>query len=362
MSEWETKRLEDVIDLRRGFDLPTRERRKGPYPVLSAGVTAGWHDEARVEGPGFVVGRATNLGVPTWTDVDYWPLNTTLYAADFRGNEPRYLYHLFETLDLTGYDSGSVQPMLNRNYIAGLQVRVAPLVEQRAIADVLRALDDKIAANTKSVKTADQLAGALTRRSTDPTETVALSDVALITMGSSPPGASYNESGDGTVFYQGVRDFGVRYPRNRVWTTEPVRLAQKFDCLVSVRAPVGELNLAGEETCIGRGLASVRSTENMPMSLFHILRDLPDVWASYEAEGTVFGSINKRQLAWLKVPTVQPEYRPTLEGQLSGLELRIAAAIEESDQLAATRDALLPQLMSGRIRVKDVEKRVEEVL
>jgi len=162
-----------------------------------------------------------------------------------------------------------------------LRVPVPSLVEQHAIAEVLGALDDKIAANKTLVRTADELAGTITRASVDLTETVTLSEAALIMMGSSPPGTSYNETGDGTVFYQGVRDFGARYPHNRVWTTMPVRLAQRGDCLVSVRAPVGELNLAGEATCIGRGLASVRSTENAPMSLFHLLKDSPYVWAPY---------------------------------------------------------------------------------
>ena len=107
MSEWSIAKLSDVVELRRGFDLPIGQRVPGYVPVLSAGTTSGWHDEARVEGPGFVVGRATNLGIPTWNEGPFWPLNTTLYAADFKGNDPRFLYRLFQSLDFTGFDSGS---------------------------------------------------------------------------------------------------------------------------------------------------------------------------------------------------------------------------------------------------------------
>lgn len=246
--------------------------------------------------------------------------------------------------------------------LRNLRVPVPGLAEQRAIADVLGAFDDKIATNIRLVSTSDELASALTRTSLDLRETVALSEISLITMGSSPPGASYNEAGDGTVFYQGVRDFGIRYPHNRVWTTMPVRIAQQNDCLLSVRAPVGELNIAGEVTCIGRGLASVRSTMNAPMSLFHRLKDLPEIWAPYEAEGTVFGSINKLQLESLRLHAVHTDRRRDLEIELEALEFRIAGALEENNILAAMRDALLPQLMSGKIRVKDAEKTVEEVL
>jgi type I restriction enzyme S subunit len=98
------------------------------------------------------------------------------------------------------------------------------------------------------------------------------------------------------------------------------------------------------------------------MSLFHRLKDSPQVWAPYEAEGTVFGSINRRQLESLRLHVVRTDRQITLERELEALESRIASTLDENDQLAAIRDMLLPQLMSGKIRVKDAEKTVEEVL
>lgn len=301
-----------------------------------------------------------------------YPVTCASFARFLRADEtlvdPRYLFWFLQNI----YSAGEMfQHQVQHTGVARFQFRrfsssrripLPPIESQRAIAEVLGALDDKIAANTTLVRTSDELAGALTRSSVDPEDTMALSVVAVITMGSSPPGASYNEDGVGTVFYQGVRDFGTRYPRNRVWTTMPVRVAQKNDCLLSVRAPVGELNLAGEATCIGRGLASVRSSDNAPMSLFHLLRDSPQIWAAYEAEGTVFGSINKQQLQSLHLPAVLTDRREVLEHELEALELRIAAALEENNQLAAIRDVLVTQLISGKIRMMDAEKTVEEVL
>lgn len=241
-----------------------------------------------------------------------------------------------------------------------LNVSYTDLPEQHAIAGVLGALDDKIAANAKLVKVADQLAASLTRDALDPSASIALSTIADIVMGSSPSGTSFNESGEGTVFYQGVRDFGVRFPSNRVWTTAPVRLALPGDTLLSVRAPVGRVNLATEETCIGRGVASVRSSIGQPSTLFHILKDSHEAWAPFEAEGTVFGSINKGQLASLRVPRVKPDHEEQLEKKLAPLESVIASALRENSALAATRDALLPDLMSGILRVKDAEEVLED--
>lgn len=281
------------------------------------------------------------------------------------GNDQRYLHYVVASRPFThhilGIQTGTAVPHVSGAQIIGFPLAAHRLREQCAIADVLGALDDKIAANAKLVESANDLAAALTRSAlTDIKQK--LSDVAALTMGSSPPGSSYNEAGEGTVFYQGVRDFGVRFPSNRVWTTEPVRMAAPADTLVSVRAPVGRTNLASEVTCIGRGLAAVRSTTGHPMTLFHLLRDTPDIWAPYEAEGTVFGSINKQQLAGLLVGSVDPVEADALETQLGGLEARIASALAESDRLAETRDALLPPLMSGKLRVKDAERVVERVV
>lgn len=258
--------------------------------------------------------------------------------------------------------SGSAQPKFNKTGFRQLLIPVPPISEQRAIAEVLGALDDKIAANTKLVQTSDVLAGVLTRQALDFDNRVALASVAQVTMGSSPFGATLNEVGDGEVFYQGVRDFGVRFPANRVWTTGPVRFAETLDTLLSVRAPVGRANLAQERTCIGRGIASIRSLEAHPYSIFHRLRDDPEMWAPYEAEGTVFGSINRGQLDTLAMPAIFADDRDRLEAQLAAIELRVASALAENRTLAETRDVLLPQLMSGKLRVRDAEKAVEAVV
>ncbi len=279
-------------------------------------------------------------------------------------HSPAFVSYLLGTKEarawIVRHAVGATMPNLNTSILAAVPLEVPEPAEQRAIAEVLGALDDKIAANTKLVEVTDELAASLTRFSVDSSGTTALSEIADIVMGSSPSGASFNETGEGTVFYQGVRHFGVRFPSNRIWTTAPVRLAMPGDTLLSVRAPVGRVNLATEETCIGRGVASVRSSNNQPFTLFHLLKDSNEAWAPYEAEGTVFGSINKSQLATLQVPRLMVEHELVLETKLAPLERTIASALSESTALAATRDVLLPQLMSGKLRVKDAEKVLED--
>jgi len=253
-----------------------------------------------------------------------------------------------------GFRSGAAQPTLNAVQMANFTFRLPSLDEQRAVAAVLGALDDKIAANTRLAAIADDLAAATVRRALDTSASIRLDELAIIKMGSSPTGATLNESGDGLVFYQGVRDFGTRFPSRRVWTTAPTRTADEGDVLVSVRAPVGEVNLANERLCIGRGLAAVRSRSAHQSTLFHLLKHVPEAWAPYEAEGTVFGSINRAQLHSLELPRLADGIDPeALELEVRALESRIASALRESSTLTALRDTLLPQLMSGKLRVRE---------
>lgn len=236
----------------------------------------------------------------------------------------------------------------------------APCRFRQNLIELLAALDDKIAANERMAVTGDELGTAILTAYID-RDTRPLHELADIVMGSSPPGSSYNEEGIGLPFYQGIRDFGFRFPSRRVWTTEPSRLAKGKDTIVSVRAPVGNTNLCADEMCIGRGLAALSSKSGRPMTLFHQVRAASAAWAPYKAEGTVFGSINKKQLESISIPAVPQACVDEIEVRLVSIEDRIAAALVESEHLASTRDELLPLLMSGRIRVRDAEKVVEEV-
>jgi type I restriction enzyme S subunit len=124
---------------------------------------------------------------------------------------------------------------------------------------------------------------------------------------------------------------------------------------VSVRAPVGEVNVAHTGLCIGRGLAALRSVDGHSATLLGVLRACRDVWEPFNSEGTVFGSINRVQLHDVRLPRVRAEAAEKLEHDLASLEGTIRSAEEENARLAATRDALLPALMSGRLTV-DAER------
>ncbi|MFD5442191.1 restriction endonuclease subunit S [Streptomyces tendae] len=361
MTEWRQTTLDQLVKLQRGHDLPTSQRKVGNVPVVGAAGPSGTHDTAMVKAPGVVLGRAgASMGKATYCDVDFWPLNTSLYVTDFLGNDPRFTYYLLDLIDFSGYNSGAAQPMLNRNYITKIKISLPEPSEQEAVASVVGALEDKISINERIAVSAAELA-AVHYLATREREPVKITDIANVTMGQSPPGDTFNEQRTGIPFYQGTRDFGFRFPGYRVWCTAVTRQAEANDVLVSVRAPVGQINVAAELCGIGRGLASVRS-EKYPHVLLQALSADRSIWLPYEAEGTVFGSINKKQLTQLEIGWPAAEFVDSLESRLSALDQRIRHATEESRSLAALRDTLLPQLMSGKLRVREAEKIVEDAV
>jgi len=183
-----------------------------------------------------------------------------------------------------------------------------------------------------------------------------LKDIANITMGQSPAGESYNEDGNGMVFYQGCTDFGTRFPTIRKYTTEPTRFARQGDILLSVRAPVGTLNIAKEDCCIGRGLAALNSKDNCIAYLFGVMVNLKQIFDRRNTDGTTFGSITKDDLFTLKVIKPSNEVLEMYHNLINPCFEKQNLIAEENQQLSSLRDWLLPMLMNGQVSVGEVEE------
>lgn len=164
MGEWPLRTIGDLVTLQRGIDLPDHSRARGKVPVMGSFGITGRHNKAACRGPGVTVGRSgASAGTVCYIEEDYWPLNTCLYVRDFKNNDPRFAYYFLKTIDLAGMNSGSAQPSLNRNFVHPMPVRFPEPAEQRAIAAVLSALDDKIDLNRRMNETLEASARALFR-------------------------------------------------------------------------------------------------------------------------------------------------------------------------------------------------------
>ena len=282
---------------------------------------------------------------------------------------PSFLYYLLSDNNFFDYATamgkGTKMPRGDKGAIMRYAIPDVPLDTQIGIAATLSALDARIAENKKINHHLEQMAQAIFKSwfvdfepfggvMPDDWREGTLSEIATITMGQSPDGSSYNEDGIGTVFYQGRAEFGSRFPTRRLFTTQPKRMAAKGDVLMSVRAPVGDLNVAYESCCLGRGLAGIQSNSGCQSFVLYTMFSLKQQLDMFNGEGTVFGSINKNDMASLPVLIPSDKVLRQFEELVSPMDAVIEANYAESCNLQAARDSLLPRLMSGELSVADL--------
>ncbi len=273
-----------------------------------------------------------------------------------------FLYWILRTYDYREYIIGSATGTsvqhTSPSRILNYSFLCPPLPEQRAIAAVLSNLDDKIDLLHRQNATLEAMAEALFRKwfvveAKKEWEHGFLPDEFEFVMGQSPNGYSFNEVGMGTPMFQGNADFGFRFPSARIYTTEPTRFAQKFDTLISVRAPVGAQNMAQDRCCIGRGLAAFRYINNSSFYSYTYfkLRYLLKEILVYNDEGTVFGSISKNDFNNIEI--IIPDYNSVseFENMILSINSRVISNCQQINTLEKLRDTLLPKLMSGEVRV-----------
>jgi type I restriction enzyme S subunit len=300
-------------------------------------------------------------------------------------NSPQVAAHI------QGFREGSVAERLNLPTIRGLPVFVPPLPQQRAIAGVLGALDDKIEQNRRTARALERLARATYRawfvdfepvkakakgRESFPSmpqdafdslpvrlanseigqvpegwEVKPLAECIHVTMGQSPPSEHYNETGEGLPFHQGVTHYGFRFPTHRIYSTVDSRIAEPRDVLLSVRAPVGRINVADRQLVLGRGLAGLRHPDGRQSFLLH---QICHVFAEEDAvgEGTIYNAITKQFLSAMPILLPSADTQIAFENLAQPLDNLVAASEAESRKLAEMRAYLMPRIMSGDVRVE----------
>lgn len=292
-----------------------------------------------------------------------------------------FIYYYFCNVPVKQYIKsiavGATMPSINTRIMSEIPILLPKFEKQKRIADILSSLDDKIELNRRINENLEQQAQALFKSWFVDFEPFkdgkfvdselgmipegwrvgVLADIANITMGQSPKGTSYNEIGDGISFYQGRAEFGNRFPSVRLFTTEPSRYAEPYSVLLSVRAPVGDINIAVERCCIGRGLASILSKNKHQSFVLYTMFFLKKELDKFNSEGTVFGSINRSSLENLKIIIPPVDIIDKFENLTSKIDVMLLNLFQETTSLAQLRDTLLPRLMSGELAITDVNDR-----
>ena len=260
---------------------------------------------------------------------------------------------------LENFANGTTIKNVSLKAIREFELFLPPLPEQHAIASVLSSLDDKIDLLHRQNLTLEKMAETLFRQwfiedAKEDWEEGTLKDEFDFIMGQSPSSSSFNEKCVGIPMYQGNRDFGYRFPTNRIFTTEAKRIAKKFDTLISVRAPVGEQNMANELCCIGRGVAAFRYKKNSNFYTYTYfkMKSLINKIKSFNNEGTVFGSISKSDFEKLEMLIPNKIDVDNFQDEVKPIDDKIILNVNQIRILEKMRDTLLPKLMSGDIRIK----------
>ena len=293
------------------------------------------------------------------------------------GVNPKYLYQILRgnstinALQLLAESRSGTFPQITFSELSNIEVNIPSEDVQNMVVSILSSLDAKIETNNKLNEKLEEMAQAIfkswfvdfepfkdqpfheTELGMIPEgwEVGSLSDIATITMGQSPSGTSYNENGEGIIFYQGRTEFGFRFPSVRLYTTAPSRFAEVGSTLMSVRAPVGDINMALSRCCIGRGVASIKSNSECDSYIYYLMKSLKKRFDVYNGEGTVFGSVGRDSLRGMCVTIPPQSVISDFEMIVSKFDDRIKTNELESQRLASLRDTLLPRLMSGEIKI-----------
>lgn len=361
LDDWKVVRVSDLCRLQRGFDITEATRVAGSVPVYSSSGISYFHARAAVQPPAVVTGRKGLLGRVFYVDEPFWPHDTTLWADDFNGNDPRFVAAVLAAFHLERLDAATSVPTLNRNNLTAYELMV-PLrrVEQAKIAAVILEADtliealEKLIAKKRDVKQG-MMQELLTGRTrlpgfTGEWQVLPVGEVATVVMGQSPSGSSYNTKANGVVLVQGNADIENRRTFDRVWTTSPSKRVRKGDVVLTVRAPVGFTARAHADACLGRGVCGLSTTDSTDF-LFHALVAAEDKWALFE-QGSTFTAVNSDQVRAFEIDwAMDIVEREVIAAVLNDADTEIQALERRMESARAVKVGMMQELLTGRTRL-----------
>jgi len=266
-----------------------------------------------------------------------------------------YLYYIIQTKieEMKTRVHGSTMTHIIKKDFDSIEIPIPPLpVQKRIVAILERAERLKEKRQKTNEETGKIIQSLFYEMFGDPVknekgwDVKALKDVCEIIMGQSPMGESYNSNKKGISFFQGKAEFGEKYPLVKKWTTEPAKFAELNDTLMSVRAPVGTVNMCNIKCCIGRGLSAIRPTKLNKEYLFRFLQSSEK---RIEAKGTgsTFKAISGKDLKSLDIPVPPISLQNQFASLVEKIESIKANQTQSTEDINMLFDALMQKAFSG---------------
>jgi type I restriction enzyme S subunit len=401
MGERRVGHLGEFMELKRGYDLPTDKRHPGAIPIVSSSGPSGFHNEARVTGPGVVTGRYGTVGTVFYVKEDFWPLNTSLYVKDFKGNATRFIYYFLQTIDWESFNDKSGVPGINRNHVHEATVAIPALPEQNDIASLLGALDDKIELNRQTNETLEAIARVIFKDwfvDFGPTRAKAEGRPPYLApeLWDLFPDALDDEDTPEGWEIGTIEDVAVLNPEswskksppdqieyvdlaNTKWGTIESTQAYEWDNAPSraqrilrpgntivgtVRPGNGSYAFIGQDGLTGStGFAVLAPRAKESREFVYLASTSAEniERLSHLADGAAYPAVRPDVVAATEVVLADEKAMAAFSGITAPLLDRMEANKSENITLAQIRDLLLPKLMSGEIRLREAEKLVEAV-
>ncbi len=378
--EWKEVRLGDILNFRRGHDLPHSAMKPGNIPVAGSNGVIGYHDTATPIKPILTIGRSGNVGKPYFYE-EAWAHNTTLYVDDFKGNDPEFLYYLCQTMPFANFGGGSAVPTLNRNHIHPLETKIPVKVEdQRRIASILSSLDRKIELNNKINADLEEMAQAIFKNwfvDFEPFKDGKFvdSELGMIPEGwkvgtlgefckcllGGTPSRSKEEYWNGEVNWINsgeINKFRILEASEKITELGLAKsatklLPKKTTVLAITGATLGQVSLLEIDTCANQSVIGVLENTEVPYEyIYPFIKDRIEMLIQHQTGGAQqhINKDNVESLIFL-LPTIN-----VLEDYISlvsPMYKRIESQCFENLYLSLLRDTLLPRLMSGELEVPE---------
>ncbi len=378
--EWKEVRLGDILNFRRGHDLPHSAMKPGNIPVAGSNGVIGYHDTATPIKPILTIGRSGNVGQPYFYE-EAWAHNTTLYVDDFKGNDPKFLYYLCQTMPFANFGGGSAVPTLNRNHIHPLETKIPVKVEdQRRIASILSSLDRKIELNNKINADLEEMAQAIFKNwfvDFEPFKDGKFvdSELGMIPEGwkvgtlgefckcllGGTPSRSKEEYWNGEVNWINsgeINKFRILEASEKITELGLAKsatklLPKKTTVLAITGATLGQVSLLEIDTCANQSVIGVLENTEVPYEyIYPFIKDRIEMLIQHQTGGAQ-QHINKDNVESLIFLLPAINVLEDYISLVSPMYKRIESQCFENLYLSTLRDTLLPRLMSGELEVPE---------